>query len=380
VSGDWIKMRCNLWDDPRVARICDLCECTEAPVVGALYWLWATADQHTEDGILPGLTLRQIDRKTGVDGFAAALCEVGWLADHPEGVRVVRFEEHNGASAKKRVETARRVAKHRASADADDDARLNFPRSLRDAVIARCGGACVYCGRREGSLGPMETKPDGFMHLDHVIPLTRGGADDESNLVAACRKCNMKKGDRTPDECGFDWPVLNGARIGNTKRVTGTDKSVTDALAREEKRREEEQEICNLTVATALRAEDRPSLALVKAPKTPDCPHLAVLALWAEVLPHAAQHLPSQWRGTRATHLRARWRETAAEKGWTDVQQGLTYLRKLFGYVAQSPFLMGRAPPRNGGRPFEVELAWLVNPTNWAKVLEGKFHAAEATA
>lgn len=148
---------------------------------------------------------------------------------------------------------------------------------------------------------------------------------------------------------------------------------------REEKRREErEEEICNLTVATALRAEDRPSLAMVKAKKPPDCPHLEVLALWAEVLPHAAQHLPSQWRGTRATHLRARWRETASEKGWTDVQQGLAYLRKLFGYVAQSPFLMGRAPPRNGGRPFEIELAWLVNPTNWAKVLEGKFHATEA--
>lgn len=285
MSGDWIKMRCNLWDDPRVARICDLCECTEAPVVGALYWLWATADQHTEDGILPGLTLRQIDRKTGVDGFAAALCEVGWLADHPEGVRVVRFEEHNGASAKKRCQTAKRVAIHRA------------------------------------------------------------GNEDKTQA-----------------------------------QRTSNAQGVTDALAREEKRREEEQEICNLTVATALRAEDRPSLALVKAPKTPDCPHLAVLALWAEVLPHAAQHLPSQWRGTRATHLRARWRETAAEKGWTDVQQGLTYLRKLFGYVAQSPFLMGRAPPRNGGRPFEVELAWLVNPTNWAKVLEGKFHAAEATA
>ena len=114
MSGDWIKMRVNLWDDPRVGRICDLTGAKEATVIGALYWLWATADQHTENGILPGLSMQQIDRKTGVKGFASALVDVRWLADHPEGVRIVHFEEHNGKSAKKRLETAKRVAKHRA--------------------------------------------------------------------------------------------------------------------------------------------------------------------------------------------------------------------------------------------------------------------------
>jgi hypothetical protein len=110
MAGDWIKMRGNLWDDPRVAKIVDMTDSSEAAVVGALYWLWSTADQHTEDGILPGLTLRSIDRKTGVKGFAEALCAIDWLADHPEGVRIVDFEKHNGTSAKKRCQTAKRVA------------------------------------------------------------------------------------------------------------------------------------------------------------------------------------------------------------------------------------------------------------------------------
>ena len=121
MAGDWIKMRGNLWDDPRVARICDLTDQGEAPVIGALYWLWATADQHTEDGVMPGLTLRQIDRKTGVPGFADALCTVGWLADHPEGVRIVRFAEHNGASAKRRASDAQRKASGRAMSARDAD-------------------------------------------------------------------------------------------------------------------------------------------------------------------------------------------------------------------------------------------------------------------
>lgn len=108
MAGDWIKMRGNLWDDPRVARLCDETNQGEAPIIGGLYWLWATADQHTEDGIMPGLTLRQIDRKTGIQGFGEALCLIGWLADHPDGVRIVRFSEHNGASAKRRCSESRR--------------------------------------------------------------------------------------------------------------------------------------------------------------------------------------------------------------------------------------------------------------------------------
>lgn len=112
MAGDWIKMRGNLWDDPRVSALVDATDSSEAAVVGGLYWLWATADQHTEDGTMPGLTVRQIDRKTGLLGFGQALVSIGWLADHPEGVRIVNFEEHNGASAKKRCQTAKRVAKH----------------------------------------------------------------------------------------------------------------------------------------------------------------------------------------------------------------------------------------------------------------------------
>lgn len=107
----------------------------------------------------------------------------------------------------------------------------------------------------------------------------------------------------------------------------------------------------------------------------PDCPHVEVLRLWAEVLPSLPQHDAAQWRGSRADHLRARWRETATAKGWQTREQGLRYLRKLFGYVGESPFLTGQEhdPKR---RPFFAELAWLVEPLNWAKVHEGKYHPA----
>jgi hypothetical protein len=111
------------------------------------------------------------------------------------------------------------------------------------------------------------------------------------------------------------------------------------------------------------------------APKTvPDCPHAELLALWAEVMPDLPQHDPSLWpESARATNLRARWRSTAALKGWATKDEGLAYFRKLFQWCRRSDFLMGKAQSRDR-RPFQFELAWLVNATNWTKVHEGKFN------
>ena len=104
-----------------------------------------------------------------------------------------------------------------------------------------------------------------------------------------------------------------------------------------------------------------------------DCPHGEILALWAEVLPSLPQHDPALWRGARSDHLRARWRETAASRGWKTRDEGLAYFRRLFSYVGASAFLTGRVSSRDR-RPFVCELEWLVKPTNWAKVHEGKYH------
>ena len=43
---------------------------------------------------------------------------------------------------------------------------------------------CFYCGQ------------EGFNELDHVIPLSRGGAHSYGNLVSACRSCNASKGNK----------------------------------------------------------------------------------------------------------------------------------------------------------------------------------------
>lgn len=58
----------------------------------------------------------------------------------------------------------------------------------RHNVFKRDNNSCVYCG----------TNRD--LTLDHVMPKSRGGKTQWENLVAACKRCNSKKGHFTPDE------------------------------------------------------------------------------------------------------------------------------------------------------------------------------------
>lgn len=106
----------------------------------------------------------------------------------------------------------------------------------------------------------------------------------------------------------------------------------------------------------------------------PACPHLVLLQLWNEILPELPQHDPDEWGGQRADNLRARWREKAAKLKWPDQAKGLTYFRRLFTWIRESDWLMGRVPPTPGRRLFQLELQWLVRPNNWPNVMEGKYH------
>ncbi len=69
-------------------------------------------------------------------------------------------------------------------------------RSLsRKNILLRDHHTCQYCGRRG---------PAGELTLDHVLPRSRGGASSWENLVAACRPCNNRKGDRLPEEASMN--------------------------------------------------------------------------------------------------------------------------------------------------------------------------------
>lgn len=75
----------------------------------------------------------------------------------------------------------------------DSTDRERIPTILRMLVIERDGCMCSYCG----GIGTEFSGPDDqSWHIDHVIPISRGGPTRAENLTLSCRTCNLKKGDR----------------------------------------------------------------------------------------------------------------------------------------------------------------------------------------
>jgi 5-methylcytosine-specific restriction endonuclease McrA len=61
----------------------------------------------------------------------------------------------------------------------------------RKRIFKRDNNECVYCGSKRN------------LTIDHIMPRSRGGKNTWSNLVTCCSNCNLKKGNRTPEEASM---------------------------------------------------------------------------------------------------------------------------------------------------------------------------------
>ncbi len=57
---------------------------------------------------------------------------------------------------------------------------------MRFKLLEKYDFTCQYCGRKA---------PEVTLEIDHIYPKSKGGTDDESNLIVACKDCNLGKTD-----------------------------------------------------------------------------------------------------------------------------------------------------------------------------------------
>ncbi|WP_457036366.1 HNH endonuclease [Geodermatophilus sp. SYSU D01176] len=89
--------------------------------------------------------------------------------------------------------------------------RVPYPAQVplsRRAVFHRDASTCVYCGGSATS-------------IDHVVPRSRGGTHTWDNVVAACRRCNHTKADRSLAELGWKLPHPPRTPSGAAWRLLG---------------------------------------------------------------------------------------------------------------------------------------------------------------
>jgi 5-methylcytosine-specific restriction endonuclease McrA len=68
------------------------------------------------------------------------------------------------------------------------------PPFTRFNVFLRDRFTCQYC---HGGF------PTHELTFDHLVPRSRGGRTSWSNIVTACTRCNLRKANRLPQECGM---------------------------------------------------------------------------------------------------------------------------------------------------------------------------------
>lgn len=65
----------------------------------------------------------------------------------------------------------------------------------RNRIYKRDGNQCVYCSSKRQ------------LTIDHILPKSRGGKNEWTNLVTCCFSCNIKKANRTPEEAKMTMNV-----------------------------------------------------------------------------------------------------------------------------------------------------------------------------
>jgi hypothetical protein len=153
----------------------------------------------------------------GVARLAARLCEVGLWERTANGYAVHDYLDYQPSAAEVRAERAMSVTRKRLYDDPFLIQKIRF----------RDGDGCRYC---DLTVRWNDRKGPGGGTYDHADP--RGG-NSLDNVVVACRGCNSRKGQRTPEAAGM--PLLpprgradNGQIPGESRADNGQINLVTD--------------------------------------------------------------------------------------------------------------------------------------------------------
>lgn len=141
-----------------------------------------------------------ISRRANTDGEPERRCRScgDYLPENPTFFRVTTYDPYSMSHVCRdctRVIYAERNAanrnRHRARRQGIASEQ---PIGATKELYAQQGGRCYYCNIE------FDRFLDDAYHLEHKIPLSRGGTNDRENLVLSCGSCNSQKHTKTPEE------------------------------------------------------------------------------------------------------------------------------------------------------------------------------------
>src|SRR5262245_11799506 len=217
----WIRLSDNYMEDEKIDALSN----------GA-FRLWhealAWCRRQLTDGLIPFPVMRRFPAYTkGREKELATPVREGvaplWELIPATGYKVHNYLKWN--KSKEEEEADQELSRHRMAFTRDPQ--------LRQRLRERDGDMCRYCGK---AVNWQDRKGASGATYDHIEPR---GSMDESNLVIACRGCNSKKRNRTPEQAGMVLlPIPNQIQIKPRSDLRNIKLSTIGEDRREEKSEE----------------------------------------------------------------------------------------------------------------------------------------------
>lgn len=110
----------------------------------------------------------------------AVAVRIAWVRSHPDR-RIVINKRWRGLNP---LKVAENVRQRRVTLSKVEN---TLTTQEWEAVVQSFGGRCVYCGSGSKKIT-----------MDHIQPISKGGAHSKENVVPACKSCNSRKGAKDP--------------------------------------------------------------------------------------------------------------------------------------------------------------------------------------
>ena len=163
----WYKAYVGTAQDSKIAEIAFIAEVSRSVAIATWHVILEAAAEAQEDGRFT-TTARRIavllgEPPAALERVLSAMIELGLIEDG----KVAKWDQLRS----------------------NDRPPASVWVVIREAVFARDDFTCAYCGSRGGRL-----------ECDHIVPVSRGGGHEDSNLTTACFTCNRSKRDKLVSE------------------------------------------------------------------------------------------------------------------------------------------------------------------------------------
>jgi HNH endonuclease len=181
----WLRLHHDTPTDPKWRLVAVESGYPVHAVLAVWVSMMVNASQAEPRGVLQDWNDRVVGASLDLKGEAVAAIRQAMQGVVLDGDVLTGWDKRQraGDSSTERVRQYReRLAAGTGRKDAPYDAK---------AIIARDGGACVYCLSTEK------------VCVDHMVPVILGGDHKADNLACACKRCNSGKSGRTPEQAGY---------------------------------------------------------------------------------------------------------------------------------------------------------------------------------